>query len=88
MGSNCVDSIKAFHDPRDTSALGRQGRRKIDTRARAWITTDAKPRMRELELENEELKRANEILKAASIFAPPCWTVASERHAVNSRLHR
>jgi hypothetical protein len=68
MGSNSVGSIKAWHVSRQTSALGREGRRKIDTRARAGITTDAKARMRELELENEKLKRANEILKAASVF--------------------
>ena len=68
MGNNSVGSIKAWHDSRETSALGREGRRKIDTRARAGITTDAKVRMRELKLENEELKRVNEILKAASVF--------------------
>jgi transposase-like protein len=39
-------------------------RAEIDMGARAGITTDAKARMRE----NEELKRANEILKAASVF--------------------
>ena len=43
-------------------------RAEIDTGARAGITTDAKARMRELERENEELKRANEILGAASVF--------------------
>ena len=68
MGNNSVGSIKAWHDSRETSALGREGRRKIDTRVRAGITTDAKARMRELELENEKLKRANEILGAVSVF--------------------
>ncbi|EQD80762.1 transposase IS3/IS911 family protein, partial [mine drainage metagenome] len=43
-------------------------RAEIDTGTRVGITTDAKARLRELELENEELKRANEILKAASVF--------------------
>ena len=68
MGNNSVGSIKAWQDSRETSALGREGRRKIDTRVRAGITTDAKARMRELELENEKLKRANEILGAVSVF--------------------
>ncbi len=46
-------------------------RAEIYTGTRAGITTDAKARLRELELENEELKRANEILKAASVFSLP-----------------
>ncbi len=32
------------------------------------MTTEAKERLRQLERENAELKRANEILRAASIF--------------------
>jgi transposase len=39
-----------------------------DQGARAGITTAERERMRELERENRELRRANEILKAASTF--------------------
>lgn len=40
----------------------------IDTGDREGITSEAKERVRQLERENAELKRANEILRAASIF--------------------
>jgi len=41
-----------------------------DTGQRAGLTTDEKQRVKELERENRELKRANEILrKAAAFFA-------------------
>jgi transposase len=36
--------------------------------ARSGLTTDEKTRLKELEHENKELRRANEILKAASVF--------------------
>ena len=44
--------------------------RKAETDAgfRPGLTTDEKARMKELERENRELRRANEILKAASVF--------------------
>ena len=64
-------------------------RAEIDTGARAGITTDAKARMRELERENEELKRANEILGAASVFNDrelDAWY--QEDTLTSSRLHR
>jgi transposase len=32
------------------------------------LTTDERARLKELERENRELKRANEILKSASVF--------------------
>jgi transposase len=38
-----------------------------DAGNRPGLTTDERKRLRELEQENRELKRANEILKAASI---------------------
>lgn len=41
---------------------------KIDTAEREAMTTEAKERLRQLERENAELKRANEILRAASLF--------------------
>lgn len=43
-------------------------RSEVDLGTRAGITTDERTRMKELERENSELRRANEILKAASIF--------------------
>ncbi len=36
--------------------------------ARTGLTTEERERLRELERENHELRRANEILKAASVF--------------------
>ena len=51
----------------------------IDSGGRPGVSTDERARMRELERENKELRRANEILKAASVFfatelAHPGWT--------------
>jgi transposase len=43
-------------------------RAEIDQHQRPGITTAERERMRELERENRELRRANEILKAASAF--------------------
>jgi transposase len=40
----------------------------IDAGTRPGIPTDAKQRISELEKENRELRRANEILKAASAY--------------------
>lgn len=39
-----------------------------DTGKRAGLTTDDRQRLKELEKENRELKRANEILRKASAF--------------------
>ena len=43
-------------------------RGEIDGGIRPGLTTDERQRLRELEKENRELRRANEILKDASIF--------------------
>jgi transposase len=43
-------------------------RGEIDAGSRPGLTTDERQRLRELEKENRELRRANEILKDASIF--------------------
>ena len=43
-------------------------RAETDSGQRPGLTTDERARMRELERENKELRRANEILKAASAF--------------------
>jgi len=40
----------------------------IDGGGRAGLSTNERQRLRELERENRELRRANEILKAASVF--------------------
>jgi len=40
----------------------------VDAGGRPVLTSDERERLRELERENRELRRANEILKAASIF--------------------
>jgi transposase len=43
-------------------------RDEIDTGARACVTTTDLQRLKELERENKELRKANEILKLASAF--------------------
>jgi transposase len=43
-------------------------RHEIDSGARDGVTTAEKQRVKELERENKELRRANEILKLASAF--------------------
>ena len=40
----------------------------VDAGARAGLTTGERERLRQLERENRELRRANEILKAVSVF--------------------
>ncbi len=40
----------------------------VDHGRRAGVTTDERARLKELERENRELRRANEILKSASLF--------------------
>ena len=43
-------------------------RAEVDSGARRGLATEERERLRELERENRELRRANEILKAASVF--------------------
>jgi transposase len=43
-------------------------RAQVDEGARPGLTTDERQKLKELEKENKELRRANEILKDASIF--------------------
>jgi transposase len=43
-------------------------RDQVDSGRRAGVTTDMAADMRKLRAENKELKRANEILKSASVF--------------------
>ena len=49
-----------------TEALRLWRRAEIDQHQRAGVTTAERERIRELERENQDLRRANEILKAAS----------------------
>jgi transposase len=43
-------------------------RAEVDAGARPGLTSDERNRLRELERENRELRRANEILKTAAAF--------------------
>ncbi len=43
-------------------------RAQVDTGERPGLTTEEPERLRQLERENRELRRANEILKSASAF--------------------
>jgi transposase-like protein len=43
-------------------------RLEVDEGRRPGLTTDERERLKELERENRELRRANEILKSASLF--------------------
>jgi transposase len=43
-------------------------RSQVDAGGRSGVTTDAALEVRKLRAENKELKRANEILKSASVF--------------------
>jgi len=43
-------------------------RQEIDSGARAGVSTEERARLKTLERENKELRRANEILKLASAF--------------------
>jgi len=52
--------------PRDPSPMGRQAER--DEGRRPGLSTDERDRLSGLEKENKELRRANEILKAAAAF--------------------
>jgi transposase len=45
-----------------------QRRHEVDAGTKPGVTTDAAQRIKQLEKENAELRKANEILKAASVF--------------------
>jgi transposase len=50
-------------------------RSEVDEGRRPGITSDERARLKELERENRELRRANEILKSASLSSRPSSTV-------------
>jgi len=56
----------SWGSPGGIAVLGKQA--EIDGGVRPGTTTDDKQRIAELEKENRELRRANEILKAASAY--------------------
>jgi transposase len=56
-----------------------------DTGQRAGLTTDERQRLKELERENRELKRTNEILRLASAFFAQAELDRSSRCAVRYR---
>jgi transposase len=60
----------------------RQGQ--IDTGARSGVTTEESAELKRLRRENAELKRANAILKSASIFSRPNWT----GHNADRQIHQ
>ena len=71
-------------------------RTQVDTGSRPGLTTDERARLKQLERENKDLKRANAILKDASMmsnYAPPVLDVGigyrvndfTEREGIDSR---
>jgi transposase len=64
-------------------------RAETDAGERPGLTTDERARMKELEKENFELRRANEILKAASAFmSNPRLCAAGPGREVSSLVGR
>jgi transposase len=63
-----IESIAAKLDVHQETLRVWVRRAEVDQGSRPGLTTDERARMKELERENRELRRANEILKAASAF--------------------
>jgi transposase len=63
-----IESISAKLDVHHETLRLWIRRAETDAGERPGLTTDERVRMRQLEKENKELRRANEILKAASTF--------------------
>ena len=64
---NCHNDASKFGMTPETLRIWVR-RAEVDGGARPGLTTEERERLRELERENRELRRANEILKAASAF--------------------
>ena len=62
----CSVSEKLGPTPESVRRWVRQA--EVDRGSRAGVSTDEQQRLRDLERENRELRRANEILKSASAF--------------------
>jgi transposase len=63
-------------------------RAEVDDGRRPGLTTDERARIRELEREVKELRRANEILKAASAFFGGSSTASPSADRVHRRASR
>ena len=63
-----IESIAAKLDVHHETLRVWVRRAEVDDGRRPGLTTDERARMKDLERENKELRRANEILKAASAF--------------------
>ena len=63
-----IESVSEQLGPTPESIRRWMRQHQRDHGQRAGLTTDERARLKELEKENRELKRANEILKTASAF--------------------
>jgi transposase len=63
-----IISIAAKFGPMPETLRGWVRRAEIDGGRRPGLTSDERVQLKELERENRELRRANEILKSASLF--------------------
>jgi transposase len=63
-----ICSIAAKFGPTPETLRSWVRRVEIDEGSRPGLTSDERARLKELERENRELRRANEILKTASVF--------------------
>ena len=63
-----IVSIAAKFGPSAETLRNWVRRAEVDDGRRPGVTTDERERLKELERENRELRRANEILKSASLF--------------------
>lgn len=68
------------------------GKIEVDSGAKSGVTTDHSQRMKEVEREVRELKRATEILKKAAAFEVPLVGISQWRSSTENRsnggLHR
>lgn len=63
-----IVSIAGKFGPTPETLRGWVRRAEVDEGRRPGVTSDERTRLKELERENRELRRANEILKSASLF--------------------
>jgi len=63
-----ITSIAVKFGPTPETLRSWVRRAEVDEGRRPGLTTDERARLKELERENRELRRANEILKTASVF--------------------
>ena len=63
-----ITSISGKFGPTPETLRSWVRRAEVDEGRRPGLTTDERAKLKELERENRELRRANEILKSASLF--------------------